>query len=155
MKHSPRKGGWRRPFHIARPSCNPRPSCSAAVLGGIWRRGPGKTPHTSSPGHSAPWTSAAPLSCGSQTQTVVACTQTPHWSGETQKWTVACRVCCPEMDCAGRESHLCSSVSLLKPLWVFNSHSVYFRSEQSPQVIPLKAVRWIPAVSTCPQFSSK
>lgn len=75
-QNSPRRGDWRRPFHIAGPSCNPQPSCSAAVLGGIWRRGPGKTPHTSCPGHSVPWMFAAPLSCESRTQTVAAYTRT-------------------------------------------------------------------------------
>lgn len=75
---------------------------------------------------SALWTSVAPLSCGSRMQTAAAYTQTPHWSGETQKWTVACQVCCPEMDCAGTESRLCSSVSLWKlnePFYIFYSYT--------------------------------
>lgn len=114
IKHSPRRGDWRRPFHIAGPSCNPRPSCNAAVLGGRWRRGPGKTPHTSSPGRSALWMSVAPLSCGSRMQTAAAYTQTLHWSDETQKWMAVCQVYCPETDYAGTESRLCSSVSLWK-----------------------------------------
>lgn len=114
IKDSPRKGDWRRPFHIAGPSCNPRPSCSAAILGGIWRRGPGKTPHTSSPGHSALWMFAAPLSCESQMQTAAVYTQTLHWSDGTQKWMVACLVYCPKTDYAGTESHLCLNVSLWK-----------------------------------------
>lgn len=123
--YSPRKGDWRRPFHNVGPSYNPRPSCSAAVLGGIWRRGPGKTPHTSSLGRSAPWMSVAPLSCGSRMQTAAAYTQTPHWSGETQKWTAVCQVCCPEMDCVCTESRLYSSVSLWKLIWrVFISYTV-------------------------------
>lgn len=135
-KNLPRKGGWRRPFHSAGPSCNPQPSCSAAVLEGIWRRGPGKTPHTSFPGRSARWSSLAPLLCESRKQKEVSYTQTPHWIGENQKWMVECQVCCPEMDYVGTGFHLCLSVSLwefIQPLKVVNIHSACFSFEVSPQ----------------------
>lgn len=149
INNSPRKGGWRRPFHIAGPSCNPQPSCSAAVLGGIWRRGPGKTPHTSSPGRSVPWTSEAPLLCGSQMQMVASYTQILHWTDESQKWRVVFQVYCPGMDCAGKEFHLCLSVSLSKlnkSLKFCDSPSMYVRyllHSEGPEVIPLRAERQI------------
>lgn len=109
---SPRREGWRKPFHISGPSCNPQPSCSVAVLEGIWRRDPGKRPHTSSPGRSDPWMFVAPLSCGNQTQKAVAYTRTLHWSDGTPTWMVESQVYCPEMDSGGKESHLYLNVSL-------------------------------------------